>query len=76
MAPLGGASGSQDGSVRLWDMVTGTCVHTLKAHTDAITEISCTALHAISIGLDDKMCIWERSRGQLLHSIEMVLIAY
>ena len=67
-------SGSADGSVRLWDLLTGTCVYDFKGHDGSIVSLIATLHYIVSLGLDDKICVWERSRGQLLHSLEMVSI--
>ncbi|XP_041365861.1 sterol regulatory element-binding protein cleavage-activating protein-like isoform X2 [Gigantopelta aegis] len=69
--PYAAASGSADGSVRLWDLLTGTCVYDFKGHDGSIVTLTATLHYIISLGLDDKICIWERSRGQMLHSLEM-----
>ena len=64
-------SGSADGSIRLWDLLTGHCVHKVKGHDGAIVSLTCTDAYIISSGLDDKMCVWERKRGHLLYSVDM-----
>ncbi|XP_078571709.1 sterol regulatory element-binding protein cleavage-activating protein-like isoform X1 [Branchiostoma floridae x Branchiostoma japonicum] len=68
--PLAAASGSLDGDVRLWDMLTGSCVHHLTGHEAGILSLTCTATHVLSSGQDDRICVWDRSRGALLYSIQ------
>ncbi|XP_074658756.1 sterol regulatory element-binding protein cleavage-activating protein-like [Tubulanus polymorphus] len=71
VAPLAAASGCEDGSVRLWDLLTGACVHKLDSHQGAVTAVTCTPMFVISSAQDDRLCIWERCRGTLLHSIRL-----
>ena len=69
--PYAAVSGSADGSIRLWDLLTGTCVHKVKGHDGTVVSLTCTDVYIISSGLDDKMCVWERKRGHLLYSVDM-----
>ena len=75
MAPLAAASGAEDGSVRLWDLLTGSCVHKLAGHSETVTSLTCTKDYIISSGIDDRLCIWERCKGHLLHWIQLVSIS-
>ncbi|XP_019630539.1 PREDICTED: sterol regulatory element-binding protein cleavage-activating protein-like [Branchiostoma belcheri] len=68
--PLAAASGSLDGDIRLWDMLTGSCVHHLTGHEGGILSLTCTTGHVLSSGQDDRICVWDRSRGALLYSIQ------
>lgn len=70
--PYAAASGSADGAVRLWDLMTGTCTHKFKWHTEAVVSLATSLQFIVSLGLDDRMCIWERTRNQMLHKIAMV----
>ena len=72
VAPLAAVSGAEDGSVRLWDLLTGSCVHKFSGHISAVTSLTCTPMYVISAGTDDRMCIWERRGGQLLHWLILV----
>ncbi len=72
IAPLAAASGSEDGTVRLWDLLTGACVHKMQGHKAAVTALTCTNLYVVSAGLDDRLCIYERMKGHQLHWIQMV----
>ena len=51
--------------------MTGNCVHKLHGHAATVTAVTCTSLYVISVGMDDQLCIWERSKGHLLHWIQM-----
>ncbi|XP_053374079.1 sterol regulatory element-binding protein cleavage-activating protein-like [Mercenaria mercenaria] len=70
-APYAAVSGSADGTIRLWDLLTGHCVHKVIGHDGTVVGLTCTDSYIISSGLDDKMCVWERKRGHLLYSVEM-----
>ena len=72
VSPYAAASGSEDGTVRLWDMLTGTCIHKLQGHSLAVTALTCTEMYVVSTGLDDRLCIWERCKGHRIHWIQMV----
>ena len=72
LAPLAAASGSEDGTVRLWDLISGACVHKLEGHDATVVSLTCTTMYVVSTGMDDRLCIWERCKGHLLHWIQMV----
>ena len=64
-------SGSQDGMLCLWDLSSGTCVYTLQAHDGCVTVLAYTSSYVISLGSDDKLCVWERFQGHLLNTLSM-----
>lgn len=70
--PFYAASGDADGSVRLWDLRAGNCLHKVKGHDGAVVAINSTEKYVISSGLDDKLCIWDRNKGSILHSLDLV----
>ncbi|KAL4222496.1 hypothetical protein ACF0H5_018535 [Mactra antiquata] len=70
-APYAAISGSADGTIRLWDILTGHCVHKVIGHEGTVIDVTCTDMYMISSGIDDKMCVWERKRGHLLYSVQM-----
>ena len=61
-----------DGNVRLWDLMTGNCVHKLEGHVGAVTCLTMTQQHVISAGSDDRLSVWHRLTGEQLHCIQMV----
>ncbi|KAL5006353.1 hypothetical protein ScPMuIL_015159 [Solemya velum] len=69
--PYAAASGSADGTIRVWDLLTGTCVHKIVADSDTILKIVCTNNYIISCGMADRLCVWERNRGSLVHSFDL-----
>ena len=71
ISPYAAVSGSADGTVRLWDLLTGSCVHKVRSHDGTIVGLTCTEAYIISSGLDDRLCVWERKRGHLLYSVDM-----
>ena len=70
--PYSAASGSKDTTIRMWDLLTGCCVHKLCAHDEPVISITCSLQYVISQGQDYRLCVWNRSRGQLLHDIQLV----
>ena len=72
--PFYAASGDADGTIRLWDLQAGTCLHKVKGHDGAVVAINSTDKYVLSSGLDDTLCIWDRKRGSILHSLDLVSI--
>ena len=72
-APHAAISGSEDGDVRVWDLLTGACVHKLQGHEGSrVTCVTSTQNYIISSGVDDRLCVWDRCKGHLLHWVQMV----
>ncbi|XP_062599956.1 sterol regulatory element-binding protein cleavage-activating protein-like [Saccostrea cucullata] len=69
--PFNVASGDAEGTTRLWDLHTGTCLHKVKVHEAAVVALTCTPKYVVSSGLDDRLCIWDRKRGTLIHELDM-----
>lgn len=66
-------SGCQVGQVCVWDLSTGTCVFSLEAHQDAaVTSLLATPLYVVSAGTDNRVCIWDKYSGHLVHTIHQV----
>lgn len=68
------ASGSEDASVRLWDIQSGACLHKLTGHDAMVISVAMAAAtgHVISVATDDRLCIWETVSGNLLHCLQLV----
>jgi WD40 repeat protein/serine/threonine protein kinase len=58
-------SGSQDHSVRMWELKTGDCVRTFEGHADAITSASLSAdgRYVLSSSLDGTLRLWDMMTG-------------
>ena len=69
--PAGAVSGGEEGSLRIWDLETGVCLHKLHGHTAPVTSVTATRSHIVSSGLDDRLCIWLRERGTMLHWLQL-----
>ncbi|KAJ8916296.1 hypothetical protein NQ315_016437 [Exocentrus adspersus] len=69
VSPATSGSGSQDGMLCVWDLQTGACVYSIQAHNGSITSLTYSASYVISLGTDDRLCVWERFQGHLLNTI-------
>ncbi|WP_131732901.1 WD40 repeat domain-containing protein, partial [Actinomadura formosensis] len=67
--------GSEGGTVRVWDLATGRCVHTLPAHSAGLAGgVSAVALSPCgrfmaSAGADRAVLVWDVRSGTLLHRL-------
>lgn len=66
-----GGSGSQDGLLCVWDLITGACMYSIQAHDGAIVSLICSSSYVISMGTDERLYIWERFQGNLLNTINV-----
>lgn len=76
ISPMTSGSGSQDGLLCVWDLLTGTCMYSIQAHDGAVAAITCSVSYVISIGTDERLCVWERFQGHLLHTLPTHKTAY
>uniref|UniRef100_A0A336MGS4 Sterol regulatory element-binding protein cleavage-activating protein n=1 Tax=Culicoides sonorensis TaxID=179676 RepID=A0A336MGS4_CULSO len=65
-------SGSQDGLLCVWDIITGACVFKIDAHEDSIVSLACSPSYIISLGLDERLRVWERFQGHLLNTMNVI----
>ena len=65
-------SGSQDGLMCTWDLLSGACVYSIQAHDGALLNLAYSANYIISMGSDERLCVWERLQGHLINSIILV----
>ena len=73
MSPSTAVSGCQVGQVCVWDLQTGTCLFSLEAHRGAsVSSILPTPHFIVTSGTDDKVFIWDKQSGNLVHSINQV----
>ena len=63
-----GLSGSQDGTMNLWDLSGGTCIKTLKGHTNFITSVSMSSdgTKGISGSRDKTIRLWDLTSGDCI----------
>ena len=61
-----------DLTVRVWDLGTGACLHTLKGHRKAVQSVSITpdGQRAVSGSLDGTLRVWELETGACLHVLK------
>ena len=67
--PSTGGSGSQEGLLCMWDLETGTCMYGIQAHDGSVLSLVGSPSYVISMGSDERLCIWERFQGHLLNTI-------
>ena len=65
-------SGSQDGMLCVWDLTTGACVYSIQAHDGAVLSLAHSPSYVVSMGSDEKLCVWERFHGHLINTINLV----
>ncbi|KAF7376820.1 WD40 repeat-like protein [Mycena sanguinolenta] len=61
-------SGSYDGTVRIWDVTTGTELRRMEGHTGYVISVvfSPDGAHIVSGSDDDTVCIWDATTGAAL----------
>lgn len=69
VCPATAGSGSQDGMLCVWDLLSGTCMYSIQAHDGCIISITYSASYVISLGIDERLCVWERFQGHILNTI-------
>ena len=72
LPPLVAGSGSQDGMLCLWDLLSGACMYSIVAHDGEVTCLTSSPSYVLSMGTDGKLCVWERFQGHLINTIIMV----
>ena len=60
---------SEDGMIRLWDLLTGACIHKLTGLIGPILNIQISSNYVIASSLESLICIWDKSSGRMVHSI-------
>ncbi|ODM95859.1 Sterol regulatory element-binding protein cleavage-activating protein [Orchesella cincta] len=70
-SPMTSGSGSQDGMLCVWDLITGMCMYSIQAHDGPVSGLTYSASYIISVGGDDKICVWERFQGHILNTIHL-----
>lgn len=62
-------SGSMDGTVRVWNLSTGTCQHTLTGHTSLVGLLGLSPSYLVSAAADSTLRVWNPDSGELLHAL-------
>jgi len=64
-------SGSEDGTLKLWDLSTGKALNTLEGHRDTVNSvaISSDGKIAVSGSEDDTLKLWDLSTGEALNTL-------
>jgi hypothetical protein len=64
-------SGSSDNTIKVWDLITNTLLHTLTSYTDWIgcLETSPDGLKLFSGSNDNRIKVWNVTTGALLHTL-------
>jgi WD40 repeat protein len=52
--------------------IPGACMYSIQAHDGSIQSLAYSASYVLSLGTDDKLCVWERFQGHLLNTISIV----
>ena len=61
------ASGSMDNTVKIWDLKTGTCLHTLMGHTSLVGLLGLSPNHLVSAAADSSLRIWNAEDLSIQH---------
>lgn len=51
-------------------------MYSIQAHDGAVAAMACSVSYVISIGTDERLCVWERFQGHLLHTLPAHRFAY
>jgi F-box and WD-40 domain protein CDC4 len=62
-------SGSMDGTVRVWDLNTGTERFMLTGHTSLVGLLGLSASHLVSAAADSTLRIWDPDTGEMKHTL-------
>ena len=65
-------SGGDDAAVKLWDAISGKCLHTLKEHKAPVftVEFSANSRYALSASEDQTIKLWDIAIGQVLQTFQ------
>ena len=59
----------------VWDLTTGACVYSIQAHEGAVLSLAYSPSYVVSMGSDEKLCVWERFQGHLINTINLVSVS-
>jgi len=55
-------TGSEDATVRIWNVRNGKCIYTLKGHTNKVNAVLLANKRLVSCSDDGTLCVWSRSK--------------
>lgn len=58
-----------DGTVRVWNLQTGQCQHTLTGHTSLVGLLGLSPSYLVSAAADSTLRIWDPESGELRHTL-------
>ena len=62
-------SGSMDSTVRVWNLQTGQCQHTLTGHTSLVGLLGLSPSYLVSAAADSTLRIWDPDTGELRNTL-------
>lgn len=62
-------SGSMDSTVRVWNISTGQCQHTLTGHTSLVGLLGLSPSYLVSAAADSTLRVWNPDTGELHHTL-------
>src|SRR5699024_4437603 len=62
-------SGAYDFLVKVWDVASETCLHTLEGHTNRVYSLQFDGIHIVSGSLDTSIRVWSADTGRLKHTL-------
>lgn len=63
------ASGSMDNTVKIWDLATGECLHTLTGHTSLVGLLGLSPNRIVSAAADASLRVWDANTYELKHTL-------
>ena len=63
-------SGSMDRTVRVWDLSSGVCKHTLSRHGSLVGVLSASPSFLVSGAAEGLVCVWDPQSGDLVKTFE------
>lgn len=67
---------SEDGVIRLWDLLTGACIHKLTGLIGPVLNLQISSNYIAASSLESLICVWDKSNGRMLHSIHKTNSSY
>jgi WD40 repeat protein len=63
------ASGSYDGSIKVWDLHTGQLLRTINAHATAVESLAISGNILVSGSWDNRVKLWNLAKGELIRTL-------